>query len=201
MAITSCLAVFSLNRSSFTTCSLLNTTLISTGGQSVSNVSTIDVMLATHSSIHSPNQSPAIVFPPRMTVPKHLDELTAQSFLNRCRAKIQAERQSWLILDFCETDFINSCGVEVLTQIGKLAWEHKFRIVAWSIHPQIENTLRVTGCDLFIQIDRRMQALLSESSENSHLSASHSSISSIPKRIVGLLETITNVVVRPADAV
>lgn len=95
---------------------------------------------------------------PRIAIPKRLDLASAASCVEECRTCFRHSQKEWLVLDFREVEFIDSCGVKALIQIGKLAWTNKFRIVAWGMKPHVENLLKDTGCDLFIHFDSCLKA-------------------------------------------
>lgn len=95
---------------------------------------------------------------PRISIPKRLDEASADWCVEECRVCVQQRQQEWLVLDFREVEYIDSCGIAALTQIGKLAWSNQFRIVAWGMKPYVESLLKDTGCDLFIHFDTCLRA-------------------------------------------
>ncbi|MEL7476248.1 MAG: sugar transferase [Cyanobacteria bacterium J06555_12] len=129
----------------------------------------------------------AIALPSRVVVPKRLDGVTAQPFLHRCLTRLQNSQKSLLVLEFFETEFIDSCGIGALKILGKVARENNVRLVAWSVRPQIANALRATGCDRNILIDLRMQALQDKDSVDGQLPIAHASVSSVFKRIVDVV--------------
>ena len=129
----------------------------------------------------------AIALPPRMVVPKYLDEVRAQPFLNRCLTRLKNSQKPLLVLEFVETEFIDSCGIGALMKLGKVARAKGVRLVAWSVRPQIANALRVTGCDRYLLVDLRMQALHDDSSAELPLPIAHASVSSVFKRIVDVV--------------
>ncbi|MEM9448527.1 MAG: sugar transferase [Cyanobacteria bacterium P01_E01_bin.6] len=100
---------------------------------------------------------------------------------------MQNSQKSLLVLEFFETEFIDSCGIGALMKLGKVAREHEVRLVAWSVRPQIANALRATGCDRYIFVDLRMQALHADSSADAQLPIAHASVSNIIKRIVDVV--------------
>ena len=176
--------------------SLLNLSVQSTGIEPVcSRTKTLSFMLATYSDVQTEPENLSISSPSRVAVPRRLDEITGTSFFRRCQSYIQQNQQAWLILDFCETEFVDSCGIGALIQLGKLAWEHKFRIIAWSIKPDIESLLKDTGCDLFIQIDSRMKALHEDNSTDSALPVAHTSVNSAVKRAIDIVGGMVGLII------
>ncbi len=152
-------------------------------------------MLATYSNVQTVPENLTILLTSRVAVPTRLDEITGTSFFKRCQDYVQQNQPTLLILDFCETEFVDSCGIGALTQLGKLAWAQKFRIVAWSVQPHVESLLKDTGCDLFIQIDSRMKALHKDSSTDSKVPIAHTSVNSAVKRAIDIVGSIVGLII------
>ena len=88
------------------------------------------------------NNYPVMQMPPRLTI------LEAVTFKGACHQWLDSSPLAQqLILDFSQTQFMDSSGVGALVHNFKAAKSHNLQLILYNIHPPVMAVLSMTGLD------------------------------------------------------
>jgi anti-anti-sigma factor len=135
--------------------------------------------LQTNKSI---SQLPEIV---KFELPKRLTVLEAIAFKNDIAQLLQAQASlKKIILDFSQTQFIDSSGIGALVSNVKLAKQNNTDLILESVQPPVMATLSIAGLTEVLQIGS------SEKWSDKELLETHPSVSSWVKRSLDIVGSI-----------
>jgi anti-anti-sigma factor len=132
------------------------------------------------------NQGCLMQMPPLLT----MNEAIAfkQEFLTVCQTLPAPTR---IVLDFAQTTFVDSSGVGTLVRCQKTAKAQDIELVLWSLTPQVEMVLSLTGLDQIFTIERNTQAIAPPkegiTDEKPVMISTHPSLESKAKRAIDIL--------------
>ncbi|MBW4650069.1 MAG: anti-sigma factor antagonist [Kastovskya adunca ATA6-11-RM4] len=127
---------------------------------------------------------------PMMELPKRLSVLEAVAFKQACQRLCQDnDVPNKIVLDFNQTQFIDSSGVGALVSNVKIAKEKDIALVLQNVHPPVMAVLSMTGLDNILNIEPwhpSVQPKVRERSD-SQPPATHPSIRSWVKRSIDVV--------------
>lgn len=131
---------------------------------------------------------------PLIELPERLSVLEAVTFKTTCHQLLQdyplAEE---IILDFNNTQFIDSSGIGALVHNFKATREQGVDLILQNVHPRVMAVLSITGLDAVLKIESREQDTqleLPKKPQELHLPETHPSIRSWIKRLIDIVGSI-----------
>lgn len=150
-------------------------------------------------------QFPPIDFPivfnsdnPIILIPHRLTVLEAVAFKQICHQLLdQASPSPRIILDFSQTQFIDSSGVGALVHNLKYARQKKVELLLYNVHPPVMGVLSLTGLDNLLTIENHNVPSLAQLPPTSDLSLpqTHPSIRSSVKRLIDIVGSLVGLAI------
>jgi len=123
---------------------------------------------------------------PVMQLPARLSVLEAVAFKETFQQILQNHPlPPKIILDFCQTTFIDSCGIGALVNNYKNATSHDIELVLTNVDTPVMAVLTMTGLDKILTVELR-----SKSNQPPELPHTHPSIRSWIKRVLDIIGAI-----------
>lgn len=135
---------------------------------------------------------PVIVIPDRLTV------LEAVAFKHTCHQLLdQDSPPAKIILDFTETQFIDSSGIGALVHNLKAAASKKVELLLNNVNPPVMGVLCLTGLDSLLTIENTLISSKSQLPSNSDLCLpqTHPSVSCSVKRLMDIVGSIVGLAI------
>jgi anti-anti-sigma factor len=134
---------------------------------------------------------------PVMQMPQRLTVLEAVAFKHTCHELLEHHpipRQ--IILDFNQTQFIDSSGVGALVHNFKAAQAKRCELLLYHVQPPVRAVLSMTGLDTVLQIIFAIEENSSLSqSKSSELPQTHPSIRSRVKRLLDIIGSLVGLTI------
>lgn len=108
-------------------------------------------------------------------------------FENLCQRPTSIQK---IILDFGQTQFIDSSGIGALVNCLKTAKRDGIELIFWSFSPQVQLVLSLTGLDRIFEMDPGTEALNLSPNRQDKPTAIHPSINSKVKRAMDILAAV-----------
>ncbi|ACK70505.1 anti-sigma-factor antagonist and sugar transfersase [Gloeothece citriformis PCC 7424] len=138
------------------------------------------------------HDSPIILIPNRLTV------LEAVDFKNTCHdLLVQTSPSSRIILDFSQTQFIDSSGIGALVHNLKATQQQKIELVLYNVQPPIMGVLSLTGLDQILLLERPTASDVPQisSPDDKSLPETHPSVKSSLKRVIDILGSLVGLAI------
>lgn len=133
------------------------------------------------------NNYPVMQMPPRLTI------LEAVTFKEVCHQWLESSPfPQQLILDFSQTQFMDSSGVGALVHNFKAAKSHNIQLILYNIHPPVMAVLSMTGLDEVFPITLTLdtQQKTTTASNNGFPPETHPSVRSWIKRFIDIVGSL-----------
>lgn len=127
---------------------------------------------------------PVINLPLRFTV------LEAQSFKLTCQELLsQGNTTGKIIIDFSQTNFLDSCGIGSLVTSLKTAKKKDIDFVLYRVNSQVMGIFSLAGLDQILTIEKSTQLEVesNQKPEENQLPVTHSSVQSWVKRLIDIV--------------
>lgn len=147
-------------------------------------------------TLHTPKTDFPIVFHnhlPVVQMPKRLTVLEAVAFKNTCHQLLASDaRSQQMILDFKNTEFIDSSGVGALVHNFKATREKKIELILYNVRPPVMAVLSMTGLDEVLNITAPIQYEEASHKQNSdaQVPETHPSVRSWVKRSIDIFGSL-----------
>ncbi|ACK65621.1 anti-sigma-factor antagonist and sugar transfersase [Rippkaea orientalis PCC 8801] len=138
------------------------------------------------------NNYPVMQMPPRLTI------LEAVTFKKVCHHFLgKSPLPSQLIIDFSQTQFMDSSGVGALVHNYKSAKNKNVQLILYNIHPPVMAVLSMTGLDEVFPITLSLdtQQKTTASSIREHPPETHPSVRSWIKRLIDIVGSLIGLVI------
>jgi anti-anti-sigma factor len=126
---------------------------------------------------------------PVIQIPSRLTGLEAVAFKHTCHHLLaQPLLPAKIILDFSQTQFIDSSGVGALVHNLKAAGQKKIPLVLYDVHPPVMGVLSMTGLDTVLTVQPVLTPVSSSSANV--LPETHPSVRSRIKRLIDIVGSL-----------
>ena len=129
-------------------------------------------------------KTPVINLPLRFTVSE------AESFKLTCQQLLSQENTTGkIIIDFSNTNFIDSCGIGSLVTNIKKAKEKDTNFILYDVNSQVMRVFTLTGLDQILIIEKSQESEVKSNnkSEENQLPVTHPSVKSWLKRLMDII--------------
>ncbi len=129
-------------------------------------------------------KTPVINLPLRFTVSE------AESFQLTCQQLLSQENTTGkIIIDFSNTNFIDSCGIGSLVTNIKKAKEKDTNFILYDVNSQVMRVFTLTGLDQILIIEKSQESEVKSNnkSEENQLPVTHPSVKSWLKRLMDII--------------
>lgn len=148
---------------------------------------------------HLPKTDFPIVFDkgnPVIQIPHRLTVLEAVAFKHTCHRLLdQTSPPPKIVLDFSQTQFMDSSGVGALVHNVKAAGQKRVELVLYDVHPPVMGVLYLTGLDQILMIESCANHKSRYFTYELSLPETHPSVRCRVKRIIDIIGSIVGLAI------